>query len=201
MEQRLFVSKRHKGGCRGEHASALEFQINAVIAESVDESVGDFPFITVRSLLTREAVKEADVREGDEVFFAGLFAPFSGKNKNYSIMRFGKIGMVPGERVPIQGHEGEVFLIDVQTYPGNSGSPAYINLNPTRNGSLAVGPPPGAFVRLFGVVSAVFLDPAEVIEASNRFALQRNGVGAVVPSYMLLDILYSDRMKAYRHEK
>ena len=56
--------------------------------------------------LTDEAIKSGNIGPGDEVVMTGLFAHFSGEQKNFPIVRTGNIAMLPqgkGEKIPATG--------------------------------------------------------------------------------------------------
>jgi hypothetical protein len=92
----------------------------------------DFSVISSDMIMTRERMSDFGVSVGDEVFFIGLFLPYYGKSRNYPITRYGKISMIPGERIPWKGVMSELFLIESQSFGGNSGSPVFALFGPTR---------------------------------------------------------------------
>ncbi len=73
-------------------------------------------------IITKERFKQDQIGEGDEVFFTGLFTPFYGSDRNFSIVRFGRVAMLKDERIPWQGKALDLYLIECQSFGGNSGS-------------------------------------------------------------------------------
>jgi len=193
-------------GTNGVRLTALTVnETNALIITPADRSIDlalvfpnvrvnddEFPFMPLNLLMTREEFKERNVREGDDVFFVGLFAPFVGTQRNYPISRFGRVAMLPDERVPMMKDVpmAEVLLLDLQSYGGNSGSPAFISFGNGREaGVMRFG---GPEIRCIGLISAGFRDEAEIFmlaRATNAVALPQNGVAAIVPSYQIRELI------------
>lgn len=164
----------------------------ALVFPNVRVNDEEFTFLPSNILMTREEFKTRNVREGDEVFFVGLFAPFVGTQRNYSISRFGRVAMLPEERVPMirDAPAAEVMLLDLQSYGGNSGSPAFISFGNNRDPNvMRLGTPE---IRCVGLISAGFRDEAEIFmlaRATNAVALPHNGVAAIVPSYHIRELV------------
>ena len=72
----------------------------------------------------------ASVKSSD-VFFIGLFTTYYGERKNVPMFRFGRVAMLPADRIPWQDRPetppelAELYLLETQTYGGNSGSPVF----------------------------------------------------------------------------
>jgi hypothetical protein len=64
--------------------------------------------------------------EGEETMFIGLTTHITGHSKNSPVVRMGHVAMIPPD--PVEGEYGpsEYYLIECQTYPGNSGSPVWV---------------------------------------------------------------------------
>ncbi len=139
-----------------------------------------------------KVLKKRHVREGDEMFFVGLFTPFYGINENIPICRFGRVSMLPAEPVPWGRDEPtKHYLMEAQCFGGNSGSPPFFyfphktHFEPFKKFGIRAKPE----LVLAGVVKGYWYD---------RFAQQNVGVTAVVPLSYLRDMLYSPDEKAYR---
>lgn len=150
-------------------------------------------------LTTKESFKEADIREGDEVFFTGLFTSFFGAQRNYPVARFGRVALVAEEKIPWKNVMLDLYLIECQSFGGNSGSPVFFYLGVTREpGSVILG---GTKLLLAGVMKGSFLDAKEVMIAETSpiaLSLENVGIAAVVPSYKLHEILFSDALRETR---
>jgi hypothetical protein len=148
------------------------------------------------SLITdKAAFKKYAIREGDEMFFVGLFVPFYGSQENIPICRFGRLAMPTDERIPLGNGDSEnLYLMESQVFGGNSGSPAFFYFNKNRK--------TGKTDFLFaGVVKGYFPDWSEVQlrdSAVKPFASQNTGIAVIVPAYELKEILFSDSEKAFR---
>ena len=79
----------------------------AIIPALPDQSLYDFQFIPDDMLTTKESFSELHISEGSDVFFTGLFAQFIGQARNYPITRFGRVAMMPDEKIPWQDSEGK----------------------------------------------------------------------------------------------
>lgn len=177
----------------------------AVIPFLPSQSVFDFQFIPDEMLTTKDTFQKLNISEGSDVFFTGLFAQFIGQARNYPIARFGKVAMMPTERIPWQNAEGknvemvDLYLLETQSFGGNSGSPVFFYLGSDRiPGSLIVGPP---LLKLAGVMKGSFRDASPLVMANQSLiplSLQNVGIAAVVPSYHLHEILFSDPLKSVR---
>ena len=165
-------------------------ELNTLAVKSLDSSL----------ICTVEKYKAANIREGDDVFFVGLFAPFFGAQRNYPVVRFGRVAMITDEKIPWDNQMMDLYLIESQSFGGNSGSPVFFYLGITREpGDLIVG---GAKILLAGVMQGTFQvgKDIKVIESRNiPIYFQNIGIAAVVPSYKLYDILFSDELRSIRN--
>jgi hypothetical protein len=180
----------------------------AVVPVSIDEKTIDFRVISDDLLTTKEAFNELKISEGSDVFFIGLFTSFYGQHKNFPIARFGRVAMVSGEKIPWQDRpsepvqEADLYLLETQSYGGNSGSPVFFSLGIDRvPGQLYLG----TEVRLAGVMRGTFLNgsPIQFRQSPTAvipFSTQNIGIAAVTPSYLLREILYSESLVKLREE-
>jgi hypothetical protein len=150
-----------------------------------------YAIIEEEIVITRDKFKQARITEGDDVFFAGLFAPFVGTERNYPVMRFGHVALLSEEKIPWMNQMLDLYLVECLTYGGNSGSPVFI---------YKPGIPGMKPLFLAGVVMGSFNESSEVKMASSAtpVAYQNMGITAVVPAYFLHEILFSDELRAAR---
>jgi hypothetical protein len=151
-------------------------------------------------ITTKEIFQKQKIQEGDEVFFSGMFMQFLGAARNYPIVRFGRVAMVTDEKIPFQGKMMDLYLLETQSYGGNSGTPVFFNLDPSReaNGGLVVAP---RILLLAGIMMGSFLDAQELRIAQRNpvpVSVANAGIAAVVPAHHLEDILQSPRLAALR---
>jgi len=172
----------------------------AVIQCLPDQAKYDFKFLTDDMITTKETYKDLKIREGSEVFFTGLFTPYIGVERNYPIVRFGRVALVTDEKLEWEpGKQMDLYLIEAGSYGGNSGSPVFFYLGSDRNpGSLVVGSP---VIKLAGIMQGTYRDAQEIkfVETKNvPISVSSMGIAAVVPSYKLHEVLFSKEVKKSR---
>ncbi len=155
----------------------------AVINLAPDQNKYAYKMIGSELVATREMVKQANIIEGDEAFFIGLFWQFfldpdMHRKENIPIVRFGRVSLVTDQKIPLVS-DGEkelhdLYLIEGQAFGGYSGSPVFFY---TRDGQNL----------LAGVLMGHFTDIRE-----------NAGIAYVVPAYKLHEIIFSDELKALR---
>ena len=171
----------------------------AVIPFLPDQSRYDFKFLPEEFITTKEDYTKLKIREGSDVFFTGLFTPYPGAEKNYPVVRFGRVALVTDEKINWKGIPMILYLIEAGSYGGNSGAPVFFYLGSDREpGSLVVGPP---VLKLAGIMQGTFLDAHEIKFIDTKTtptSLSNMGIAAVVPAYKLHDLLYSKELKRQR---
>jgi hypothetical protein len=184
----------------------------AVVPAIPSQTLFDFKVMSEDLLSTKETFTQYNIAEGSNVFFVGLFTTYYGEHANVPIFRFGRMAMFPDEPVPWIDYDGQpqqqarLYLIEIQSYGGNSGSPVFFSLGATEQRAkpgnvLLVGSP---LLKLAGVMRGRFNDlhpPIGFLQtptASTPVPLPNIGIAAVTPSYFLHDILFSDTLKKFR---
>lgn len=169
-----------------------------------NDKIFDYLAIPEELITTKDSLKNLEIEEGDEVFFAGLFSSHIGQKRNQPILRFGKVALISDEKVEWQVDENppkflDLYLLECQSFGGNSGSPVFFHLNPLRKPEkLQIGPPK---IYLAGIMTGSFLNsnPVESIETKASFySLQNVGIAAVTPSYKLHEIVFSEKLEKIR---
>jgi len=165
-----------------------------------DQKLFDFKFIQDNLISTNEIIEKNEIAEGDEVFFTGLFTSHVGQKRNQPIVRFGRVALISDEKIEWKEKDNpakflDLYLLECQSYGGNSGSPVFFQLNPLRKpGQLSLG---GPVIFLAGVMKGSFLTGSEVqiAETNNKiFSLQNIGIAAVTPAQKLHEILFSEKL-------
>ena len=59
----------------------------------------DFKVVPDDMLTTKDSFAALHIGEGSDVFFAGLFVSYYGERKNNPILRFGRVAMLPEDRI------------------------------------------------------------------------------------------------------
>lgn len=174
----------------------------AVIPGLPDQKVFDFKFLDQGMVTTKEDYKTLGIAEGSDVFFTGLFTGFLGENRNYPVVRFGRVALVTEEKIPWGGTKMDLYLMESASYGGNSGSPVFFYLGSDRTpGSLIVGPPE---LRLAGIMMGAFQDiqPVKTVQTNSiPVSVSNMGIAAVVPSYKLHEILFGAELTKARSGK
>jgi hypothetical protein len=167
----------------------------AVIPLFEDPARYDFKVIPEDLLTKAQEAGRLGVQEGTEVFYAGLFVPHLGVLRNYPIVRFGKVAMVPGEKINWGGRDADLYLIESASYRGNSGAPVFFLL-PARKGAGG-----GTSIKLAGVLLGYFGDVEPVGPPANggrAVATFNTGISAAVPAYKLQEILFGEALRRQR---
>jgi hypothetical protein len=171
----------------------------------------DLKAIPLSMLATDEYVAQRNIREGDEVFFVGLFSQFPGRERNQPIIRFGNISLMPREKVPARLNPDsdamtliDAYLIEARSWGGHSGSPAFIYFPSDRE--------PGQFMIGIGVQRTALLglvhghyeieqDVAFIgdILGSGKVPLNA-GVAMVVPAQEIIDTLMQEELVQERNK-
>jgi hypothetical protein len=176
----------------------------AVIPFLPDQNAIDFKYLPDELITDTAKFNELKISEGDEVFFTGLFIPHLGQEKNYPIVRFGRVALITSEKVHWQdkGKDTlmELYLLEVSSYGGNSGSPVFFYFGPDREpGQIRIGP---SQIFLAGIMMGYFGEnrPIQFAQtAVTPYSTSNNGIAAVVPAYKLREMLYSDELNTQRH--
>lgn len=69
---------------------------------------------------------------GDEVFICGAFVGRVGYRKNIPVVRIANIAAMPEEPIDFASPKKAAYLIETRSLGGTSGSPVFLNLDPTR---------------------------------------------------------------------
>jgi hypothetical protein len=183
----------------------------AVVPLYPSEELFDFRIIPEELLSTKATFDEFNIAEGSDVFFVGLFTTYYGEHKNNPIVRFGRVAMFPDDPITWVDYQGQpaqharLYLIETQSYGGNSGSPVFFSLGADRS------PKQGyllgsSLIKLAGVMRGRFneINPTlgyiQSPTASLPVTLPNIGIAAITPSYFLHEILFSDELKKFRAE-
>lgn len=169
----------------------------AAIAWEANEKIYKYKSIPENMIGTKEMFKKYNVGVGDETFLAGVFSQYLGIANTYPIVKFGKIVILPDEKIEFkfdtnESRVREVFLVDLEAVTGNSGSPLFINLNNRRGITKDIINPLNYM--LGGLISGYYPDnkPLKDFYGNNStmsISLKNDGFSLVEPSYLLHDML------------
>ena len=85
--------------------------------------------LTESFLFDRQSYRNLPISEGTEVFFTGLFTQYTGEKSSVPIVRFGRVALIPNEKINWIGRKREMILLESSSYGGNSGSTVYFRVN------------------------------------------------------------------------
>ena len=133
-------------------------------------------------LITSEAdFKSLDIHEGSDVFFTGMFTYHLGNKRNTPITRFGKVALISDEKIDWVFGATDLYLMEANSYPGNSGSPVFFQIgNERENGSIVLGR--GPRIKLAGIMSGCYNDiqPIQTVSVStNQYVKPNLGIAGV----------------------
>ena len=164
-----------------------------------DPKTYDVSALPEEILTSQKDFGELHIKEGSDVFFTGMFLPHLGAAKNYPIARFGKVALLPEEKVVWNQIPTDLYLIETLAFGGNSGAPVFFYLGNDRDPAVFnVGPP---VLRLAGIMEGFFneFEPVGVVETRPVAVSKLNsGIAAVTPAYKLHEILFSPELQQYR---
>lgn len=135
------------------------------------------------------------IREGDEMFFTGLFTPFYGKESNIPVFRFGRLSVITEEKVSWPEEPPQhLYLMQTDVFGGNSGSPTFFHFRKERN-------PGDASFLLGGIIKGYFRNRAEIVKSQARLSsLENAGIAMFIPSFYLQEVLDLPELKQSRGE-
>lgn len=172
----------------------------AVIPAIPEIQLYDFKTLPSSMLTTKEDVKAMNITEGADVFFTGMFTSYLGNDKNYPIVRFGRMALLSEEKIEFDKMLRDLYLVEIFSFGGNSGSPVFFYLGSDRMpGSLIVDSP---VLKLAGVMLGTYVKRSPLQEiltgGTQTVSLDNIGIAAVVPSYYLWEIIFSEELKKLR---
>lgn len=171
----------------------------AVLSFSINHKILDFKLLPEYIIPNQEKMNELEISEGDDIFFSGLFESYYGQQKNQPIIRFGKVALIPDEKIEWEHKDTalskylDLYLMECQSYAGSSGSPVFFNLLRQQGRKIDEQ---GPTIYLAGIIMGNF--NAKNFLPYNTILLQNTGIVAVTPSYKLHEILYSKKVKEHR---
>lgn len=191
------------------------YDLAVALFSGIDKSVYKYTYVPTQQFLTHELIKEHDIGPGDDVFMVGRFISHEGRQRNLPLIRFGNISMMPNEKIEDKyGRKQKVFLIEMRSLAGFSGSPVFVYLasNVIRqtdiadDGSFKKGAEHEMTMRgpwLLGIDCADLPFRESVFQvmniagrdedlATDYVAYSNSGQAAVIPAWRLLEFINTD---------
>jgi hypothetical protein len=158
----------------------------------------DYLYIPQNYFTDDNILKKKNIREGSNVFFAGLFSELAKNNTNYPVVRFGKIALMTNEKIEIN-KEGEstrrahFYVVECQSLGGFSGSPVFFEFQRITPNQTFISPE----IYLGGVMKGHYND---VLPVSNGMRKLNAALALVTPCYLLNELLHTKKAKEQREE-
>ena len=147
---------------------------------------------------------------GDEIFVTGLFTAVPGISRNIPIIRHGNIAMMPEEQIQTELGYADVFLVELRSIGGLSGSPVFVRNTigfPIRkiDGSSGMLYGSGSGDTLLGLMHGHWdIKESEMNNANFSHDRKRGvnmGIGIVIPAIKIYETLYSAELVCMRKEQ
>jgi hypothetical protein len=162
-------------------------------------------------LTTADDFKSLNIGVGTDMFFTGMFTGFLGEKRSYPIVRFGKLVMIPDEKIALPGlPAAEGYLMEAFSFGGNSGSPVFFYPSPDNTpGVMVLGPRP---IKIAGVMRGFFgdVEPIQLLQPQTAAQAQpgqsipvsngNSGIAFVVPARLISEILHSPELENLRQK-
>jgi hypothetical protein len=159
----------------------------------------EFKAIPTDMFVSDSELKSDAVQEGDNLYFIGLMAQFYGTKRNSPVVRRGTLAMMTDEKVATLTGPQKVFIAELQSWPGNSGSPVFLNLNGFRGSTISVG----GGLKFLGILLGSFLNKVSGTVGNLQFIGgdgANTGISLIVPAASLKAILDSDSAQKSRDQ-
>jgi hypothetical protein len=151
----------------------------------------DFRAIPLSMFADDAKLRSRQVAEGDALYFIGMMAQYYGKQRNYPVVRRGTLALMTDEMIDTPTGRQRVFIAELPSWPGNSGSPVLLNLGGLRGSKLALG----SDLSFLGVVSGSFVNRSEATMLNAQTVLAGNelftGISFIVPAECVKAVLNS----------
>jgi hypothetical protein len=166
----------------------------------------DFKTIPTELFSTKELILKENIHEGTDVFFLGLFATGFGTQINQPVVRFGKVSLMPDEKIEINRNDepqklANVYLFECHSIEAFSGAPVFFQLNRLRKlNKIHYGNPE---LYLAGVMKGHYNDYriSPVLELKDNIFRELNvGIALITPCYYIEEILSSSAAKKERND-
>jgi len=167
-----------------------------------DDREFEFNTISIRTFVNEQELTSGAVAEGDDVYFIGLMEQYYGIKRNYPLIRRGSLALLTGEYIETPSGRQQVFIAELQSWPGNSGSPVFLQrggqtrLAPRRNHSKFLGMIVASFVNRFSLP----LNAGQTAGKLEGGDQANTGMTCIVPATTIERVLDSEPAQRERDE-
>jgi hypothetical protein len=163
-----------------------------------DQNKFSFKAIPINSFVDDAVLKREHVAEGDLLFFVGLMAQYYGEAKNFPVVRRGALAMMTDEKIETPTGRQRAFIAELTSWPGNSGSPVFLNLSGLRGNTISVG----NNLNFLGVLSGSFVNKLKGTVLESQTAVLGNemntGISFIIPAERVKAVLESAAAQSHR---
>jgi hypothetical protein len=187
---------------------SVDIAVMAITPTDVDAI--DIKSLPENMLVTADDLKNLNIGIGTDMFFTGMFTSFLGEKRSYPIFRFGKLAMIPDEKINSGPLPAEGYLMEAFSFGGNSGSPVFFYPSADNTpGVMVLGPRP---IKIAGVMRGFFGDfePIQLLQTQTEVQAQpgapipvsngNSGIAFVVPAKFISEILHSAVLESLRKD-
>ncbi|MBZ5645282.1 MAG: serine protease [Acidobacteriia bacterium] len=159
-----------------------------------------FDFLAIPTVMFADdpLLKSEKVVEGDSLNFVGLMSQYYGDSKNYPVVRRGTLALMTDEEIDTPTGRQHAFIAELASWPGNSGSPVFLNLGGFREGAVIAG----MNLHLLGILSGSFLNKVKGTTVDTASIMSGNdlntGISFIIPAGQIKKILDSQPAQQYR---
>lgn len=211
-EKPYLIGLNFKDGEMGWFGSRLKWWTHPTESDTVDVAVTvftptprmDVEYISETVFATDKRIKQYNIGLGDEINVIGLFTGFFGSTRHFPIVRTGNIAMIPSDKLPVNGGETEVYLVEGRSIGGLSGSPVFVRHTISIPGQNAAT---GEHQQISGVSQLHFLGlmhghwDLKVGASAMEAEAVNMGIAIVIPAQKILEVLYHPELVALRAEQ
>ncbi|MDA2914118.1 serine protease [Acidobacteriia bacterium AH_259_A11_L15] len=174
----------------------------AVLPVCFDQDEYEHARIPTDLFVTDNILRSKQVNENDDFLFPTLLLQYAGYERNYPLIRHGKISLLTEEKIPI-GREDpsanrSLYLVEATAFPGNSGSPVFLKLG-IRESPTGGGIEFGRAYYLLGVLEVFFPQQTQIAIGSAETTINLNsGIAGVIPARYLRELLEQEELTILR---
>lgn len=160
----------------------------------------DYKFLPNSLIASKDVITKFDIQEWEEVFFTGLFTSHIWQNRNQPIMRFWKVALISEEKIEWKEFWKDpkfmdLYLMECQSFWGNSWSPVFFQLNPMRKPWTIQLWWPNIFLAWIMTWSFMNGNNVQISKpVPNLVSLQNIWISGITPAYKLFEALKSNNL-------
>ena len=155
-----------------------------------DQAQFEFKTVPLAMFADDETIKMEKLAEGDTLYFIGLMAQFYGSERNFPVIRRGTLALMTDEKMDTPWGPERAFIAELNSWPGNSGSPVFLNLSGFRDAGTIIGPPN---IRFMGILLGNFQNKLKATTVDSFTAVLGNdaniGVSFMLPASRVREVL------------